>query len=157
MEMLAPTPDAVRCATVASPAPATRRRLARASFATAPVVILAACGGAGPAATGGDALPKPSAQPMELRVTTDTSIQNLPGWQKAAQGYEQKYPTRKVNLEHLTSGLIDKIITQQAAGDAPPVFYISTPGIHNLGPKGVNTDLMPLVKADKTVNLKEVP
>jgi multiple sugar transport system substrate-binding protein len=62
-----------------------------------------------------------------------------------------------VNIEHLTSGLIDKVITQQAAGDPPPIFYTSTPGVHNLGPKGVNTDLMPLVKADKTVNLKDIP
>src|SRR5918912_717001 len=107
--------------------------------AVAAAGVLAACGGAGgataPGSAGSDAPPKPSAQPMELRVTTDTSIQNLPGWQNAAKGYEQKYPTRKVNIEHLTSGLIDKIIAQQAGGDAPPVFYISTPGIHNLGPK----------------------
>jgi ABC-type glycerol-3-phosphate transport system substrate-binding protein len=129
---------------------ATRRHIGRVALglAGAPVAVLAAaCGGTGSGATSTEALPKPAAQPMELRVTTDTSIQNLPGWQNAAQGYEQKYATRKVTIEHLTSGLIDKVIAQQAAGDPPPIFYTSTPGVHNLGPKGVNLDLMPLVKA----------
>ena len=46
---------------------------------------------------------------------------------------------------------------QQAAGDPPQIFYTSTPGIHNFGPKGVFSDLMPLVKADKTINLRDIP
>ena len=127
---------------------------------TAIPILALACGG--PAAGSGNAgsagdLPKPASGPMELRVVTDTSIQNLPGWEKAAQGYEQKYPTRKVRLEHLTSGLIDKVIAQQAGGDAPPIFYTSTTGVHAMAPKGVNTDLMPLVKAEKTISLKDIP
>ena len=77
-----------------------RKVLAGALGSTA---LLAACGGAGGATGAGETLPKPAAGPIELRVTTDTSIQNLPGWQNAAKGYEQKYPTRKVNIEHLTS------------------------------------------------------
>jgi multiple sugar transport system substrate-binding protein len=135
----------------------TRRAVLAGTSAGAAGLLVAACGGAGGGTSSGESLPKPAAGPMELRVTTDTSIQNLPGWQNAATGYEQKYAGRKVNLEHLTSGLIDKVIAQQAAGDAPPIFYTSTPGVHNLGPKGVNMDLMPLVKADKTVNLRDIP
>src|SRR5205823_14385024 len=113
----------------------TRRHIGRLALglAGAPVAVaVAACGGAGGGSTSTEALPRPAAQPMELRVTTDTSIQNLPGWQNAAQGYEQKYATRKVTIEHLTSGLIDKVIAQQAAGDPPPIFYTSTPGVHKL-------------------------
>src|SRR5262245_38495319 len=78
--------------------------------------LSASAGGAGAGASGsGEALPRPATGPMELRVSTDTSIQNMPGWEKAARGYEQKYPGRRVNVEHINTGLTDKIITQHAA------------------------------------------
>lgn len=120
-------------------------------------VLAVACGGPAAEKVTGE-LPKPSAAPMELRVATNTSIQNMPGWENAAQGYEQKYPTRKVKLEHGTgSAYTERMVSQQAAGDPPPIFYTSTTGIHNFGPKGVFTDLMPLVKADRTITLKDIP
>lgn len=134
----------------------------RALLGTLPAVLagtgaLAACGrtdGTG----GSEQLPKPAAGPMELRVATNTSIENMPGWEKAAQGYEAKYPTRKVKLEHGTGGAYaDRMVSQQAAGDPPPIFYTATTGAHNFGPKGVFMDLMPLVKADRSVNLKDIP
>jgi multiple sugar transport system substrate-binding protein len=120
-------------------------------------LLAAACGGA---ASGGsrEELPRPASGPMELRVATNTSIQNMPAWEKAAQGYEQKYPTRKVKLEHGTgSEYTERMVAQQAAGDPPPIFYTATTGVHNFGPKGVFSDLMPLVKADRSVNLKDIP
>ena len=132
------------------------RRLILMGAGAAAGVVAAGCGAAGNQG-GGDALPRPAVGPMELRVSTDTSIQNMPGWEKAARGYEEKYPGRKVNVEHVNTGLTDKIIAQHAAGDPPPIFYTSTTGVHNLAPKGVNSDLMPLVRADKTVNLKDIP
>ncbi len=117
---------------------------------------LSGCGGRR-GASGGE-LPPPAAGPMELRVSTNTSIQNMPGWEKAAQGYEQKYPTRKVKLEHGTgNAYTERMVSQQAAGDPPPIFYTATTGVHNFGPKGVFTDMMPLVKADRTISLKDIP
>jgi len=125
--------------------------------ATLTGALAVACGGPSSSERAGE-LPKPVTGPMELRVSTNTSIQNMPGWEKAAQGYEAKFPTRKVKLEHATgSAYTDRMVSQQAAGDPPPIFYTSTTGIHNFGPKGTFTDLMPLVKADRAVNLKDIP
>src|SRR5262245_60699950 len=103
-----------------------QRGTRRAAFGAAAATSLlgVACRGGGGAGTT-ETSPKPAAGPMELRVTTDTSIQNMPGWENAARGYEQQYPNRKVSLEHVNTGLVDKIIAQQAGGDAPPVFYLS--------------------------------
>jgi multiple sugar transport system substrate-binding protein len=138
-----------------------QRGTRRAAFAAAAAtgLLTAACGGpGGPGGAGTtETSPQPAQGPMELRVTTDTSVQNLPGWENAARGYEQRYPNRKVRLEHVNTGLVDKIIAQQAGGDAPPVFYLSTTTVHNLGPRGVIADLMPLVRADRTLNLKDIP
>jgi multiple sugar transport system substrate-binding protein len=132
------------------------RRSAFAGSGLVAGVLAVACGG--PAAMPGGELPKPVAGPMELRVATNTSIQNLPGWEKAARGYEAKYPSRTVKLEHATgTAYSERMVSQQAAGDPPPIFYTSTTGIHNFGPKGIFTDLMPLVKVDRTINLKDIP
>ena len=120
-------------------------------------LLALACGGPPQSGGGGD-LPRPAAGPVELRVSTNTSIQNLPGWENAARGYEARYPTRKVNLEHGTgNAYTERMVSQQAAGDPPPIFYTSTPGVHNFGPRGTFTDLMPLVRADRSVNLKDIP
>ncbi|HEX2037185.1 MAG TPA: hypothetical protein VHS99_23660 [Chloroflexota bacterium] len=35
-------------------------------------------------------------------MATNTSIQNMPGWENAVRGYEAKHQTRKVLLEHGT-------------------------------------------------------
>ena len=98
-------------------------------------------------------------------MATNTSIQNMPGWENATRGYAAKYPTREVLLEHGTgSANTERMVAQHAAGDPPPNHYTSTPGVHTFGPKGTFSHLMPLVRADGSVatpaaaarNLKEV-
>jgi multiple sugar transport system substrate-binding protein len=105
---------------VVAPAPASRRRVLRASVTALPVGLLAACatGGGAPAAG-------PARQNANLSFLLEASAESLKVNEDVAAAYTQQNPNVKAALEPFSGGAEayeEKITTVYAAGTAPDLF-----------------------------------
>lgn len=91
-----------------------------------------------------------------IHVWTWTSVENMPAWQAAADGFKARYPDTTAELLHIPGGEYwDKLTVSYAGGESPDVVYLPPDPAHSTGAKGMLLDLTPWVQRDK-FNLEDI-
>jgi len=84
-----------------------------------------------------------------ISVWTWTSVENMTSWNAAADGFRTKYPDITLTLQHIPINQYWEKVTVGYAGDAfPDIVYLPAVQGHDLGTRGILTDLSAYVKAD---------
>lgn len=137
-----------------------RRSLLTVVVGTAAASLLTACGqqvtppgqqaaAPQPQPTAASNTPAAIARKVSISVWTWTSVENLPAWNAAADGFRAKHPDIGLNLQHVPINQYWEKVTVGYAGDAfPDIVYLPPVRAQDLGTRGMLTDLTSLVKAD---------
>lgn len=138
-----------------------RRSFLALSFGTAAASLLAACGQQvtppgqqpvaptpPPGAAGAPA--STSGGKSSVTVWTWTSVENLPSWNAAADGFRARYPDSSLTIQQIPINQYWEKVTVGYAGDAfPDIVYLPPVRGQDLGTRGMLTDLTGYVNADK--------
>src|SRR5689334_6594297 len=130
-------------AQVPRPGGATRRRLIGAA-AAAPAAVLAACAGAAG---------NPAARPEVGTATITYAFLGNPAFlqmnQDAAREFETAYPSVKLELAHMPTGMYDKIQNLYSGGAAPDVWEPDAARFPGWADRASFYDVTPLAKRDQ--------
>jgi len=95
--------------------------------------------------------------PITLRLTKWLSFPEEKGWiEKWAKKYEQAHPDVKIEIDLVTTGYDEKLLTSFAGGEAPDIFYVHSVNLPAYVEQGLCVPLDKYIDGPNGINTKDI-